>query len=140
MYADAFEMEIVADWTDNGPVENELYRMIGREWEFRRKHQKPSNGAPPGSHTFVDYPGPPPTAEDIREVRNEVQGQTWRFERTIYSNEHYTDTQRIIHLFVRVDEYGQVQEVSMTCTPYRMNSLQSLTANGGQEPGGALTT
>jgi hypothetical protein len=114
MYADVYETKIVADWMTDDPEDIDFYYELGRDWAFRKAHKKPSDGEPPGSHFYEGLPGPPPTIDDIHHIRETIKDQTWRFERTIYSNLHYTNTQRIIHLFVRVDEYGRILEGSMT--------------------------
>jgi hypothetical protein len=69
-----------------------------------------------GNHLYDQNILPPPTINDIAHIAHETH-QTWRFERTVHQNEHRRNRRRgiyhrIVHLFVRVDDYGQVVDVS----------------------------
>lgn len=121
------ENEIITNYQANDGLDIARFEEIGQEWQRRynwHAHPRPSGGRATG-HTYVDtrgppkHPLPPPTTADTGMVNTILphQGSRWKFEKTVYQNPHHgpLNFRRIIHLFARIDDYGQIQDVSARC-------------------------
>jgi len=132
------EAEIITNWAAQVAEDLTLYQTIGHDWNRRymweaypapRTASTNSGSSNTGStkdHVCrIDSPGDSPraTTNDVLAVRNQKIGRDhrlWRYEKTIYRNPHHQleppyshlAYQRVVHLFVSVDEYGQVVDVS----------------------------
>jgi hypothetical protein len=93
------------------------YVNLGRVWysAFVNRSPSPIRSSSPIEHHFIDGPYPAPTLNDeawVNRTRPAIDGRRWVFQRTVYQNKHTKFYHRIVHLFAREDELGNVEEVN----------------------------
>jgi hypothetical protein len=120
-HPDELIREIVINYCSNVDQDITRFKAIGKEWQKRYEwvtHGRPTS-IPATDHMFDIYNSrPPQSIHDEAYVRSIIPyGAQWKFEKTIYQNQHVPVGQdqwlrRIVHLFARINDYGQIEDVS----------------------------
>jgi hypothetical protein len=121
IHPDELVREIIAKYCLNVDQDIKRFKAIGKEWQKRYEwltYDRPSL-MPATNHMFDDnIRYPPPSTYDEAHARSRFHyGAQWKFEKTVFQNQHIQIGQhqflrRIVHLFARINDYGEIEDAS----------------------------